>query len=406
MTSVLLATALLMGISHVSRAQSWESRSGGPLTTGVARIDVNRDGRQDLLITTGDGWHLVGPDVLHINRVSGMQFSGIALGDFDGDGTTDLLVTAGSEWRISRKCAGPFERLRGSDLQVATLAFGDFDGDGRTDVLRTTGEEWQVSSGGSGAWQRHRGSNLRLAGLAFGDFDGDGRTDAFRVTDRGWELSSQASRPWTVINALQHQLPLLRFADVDGDRKTDVVLPGLNRFSSGGSSALRALPREFARGNQFGDYDGDTRPDSFPRPFTGADVLQEVQRLSAGQTITAGWTNEIKSGGGRRIVAFGSNNKLTGWRIVDRSGRTLIEFIQPQEVPFAEKNPTAEKIQTCARELERCRVAAQLKPLPPSCFFGGPVGLLACVLDQIFTGPSFDDLIRTCLLEFERCLSA
>jgi hypothetical protein len=47
--------AVLLFCAHLASAQSWESRSGVATTVGVARIDLNGDGKKDMFTVSDNG---------------------------------------------------------------------------------------------------------------------------------------------------------------------------------------------------------------------------------------------------------------------------------------------------------------------------------------------------------------
>ncbi|QQP99447.1 FG-GAP repeat domain-containing protein [Lysobacter enzymogenes] len=185
---------------------------GLPLTSVVATLDFDGDGRRDLIYRPHDGM-TVGSSRLAWRRQLPQGGLGaeavlgafppwpsmtVALGDFNGDRRLDIATgsrQAGTSTVALRLADGSFAAPQpypafvvGSELQVA-----DFDGDGRTDVVSvqhpdSVGEDEDVlayqlqRNGGLSAPQwngaSHGLTQIRGAGvLAHGDFNGDGCRD-------------------------------------------------------------------------------------------------------------------------------------------------------------------------------------------------------------------------------------
>ena len=101
-------------------------------------------------------------------------------------------------------------------------------------------------------------------------------------------------------------------------------------------------------------------------------------------------------------MAFGANNRVTGWRLIGASGKTLVEYIEPQEIPLADNDPTQRKVDRCRDNLERCRIMAHLKPPPLGCF-ASPFHFAECLFALDTT---FEDELLACVAEFEKCVAA
>lgn len=193
---------------------------------GASAVDMDGDGKDDLLLTQGDGLRLFlnrSDPIQGLRFVEGTQawgLSGVAhpnvcLGlDFDGDGDTDLFV--GSFYGPNHLFENTGSTLRdvsaasglAQDDMTAVAAAADFDGDGRLDLYlgrfldaRTEvpatmlytrngapnrlyrglgGLRFEDVSAASGADDR----GLTL-GVAAGDIDGDGDVDLYLSNDYG-----------------------------------------------------------------------------------------------------------------------------------------------------------------------------------------------------------------------------
>jgi hypothetical protein len=175
--------------------------------TGIAVVDLNCDGKDDLLVpnlmsstvsalrSNGDGsFTLV--QTLSAAQV-GQSPSALAVADFDRDGVDDFAVTnmlapSGANVHLFRgNCSGPFAAFGGQMPQIGLLANSivarDFTGDQIVDLAVTSQNSNEVcllAGRGDGTMGRVGNSNscdrvsrMPIA-LAAGDFDADGRYDA------------------------------------------------------------------------------------------------------------------------------------------------------------------------------------------------------------------------------------
>ncbi|NGP54404.1 CRTAC1 family protein [Thioalkalivibrio sp. XN8] len=139
---------------------------------GVAWLDFDNDGDQDLLFVNSDTWPFARdpaaprPRALYLYRNDGTgRFSdvadeaglgaaafygqGVAVADFDADGWTDLFVTAVGENRLYRNLGGKFVDVSaaagvagGADTWSTSAGFFDHDGDGWLDLFVVNYVQW------------------------------------------------------------------------------------------------------------------------------------------------------------------------------------------------------------------------------------------------------------------------
>jgi enediyne biosynthesis protein E4 len=136
------------------------------LGPGVAFIDYNGDGWQDLFFTNGRDWpgqrrQTATPQLFRnnrngtfsdVSRASGlaveMHGMGSAVGDFDNDGDDDLFVSALGQSLLFRNNAGVFADvtkeagLFGPNEFSTSAAWVDYDKDGRLDLLVANYVQW------------------------------------------------------------------------------------------------------------------------------------------------------------------------------------------------------------------------------------------------------------------------
>ena len=217
---------------------------------GVAFLDYDGDGDQDLLLINSDRWPWrPGPPSrptsrLYRNLGSGtfedvtsragfdltLYGMGAAVGDYDGDGHLDAYVTALGRNRLMRNVGGSFVDVTDAagvageaDAWSTGAAFFDYDRDGDLDLFVCNYVQWSP--------EVDREVDYRLTGVgrAYGpptDFAGADnylfRNDGERFTDVSAESGIQVSNPATGLpggKALA-ALPV----DVNGDGWLDVAV--------------------------------------------------------------------------------------------------------------------------------------------------------------------------------------
>ena len=280
--------------------------------SGVAVLDYDRDGHEDLFV--GDGVRSIlykgdgtgrFTDVteaakLATSRDSGIPATGIAAGDVDGDGYPDLVVTnAFGPTRLFRNRGdGTFEeRTAESGIAVPenarSAAFADVDGDGDLDLfVAVTGDYYSQMPDPAFDAKDGRRNFLYLN-------DGHGRfTDA--TDSRGLGKDTR----WT-LSAL--------FQDYDQDGREDLLATndfGLkNLYRNEGASfvdvakAAGTQARAYGMSGAWADFDGDGRPDVYT---TGTDTqwyfLHEYPSIPVAffgrvfLSVAVKWCEEMASG--------------------------------------------------------------------------------------------------------------
>jgi hypothetical protein len=260
--------------------------------SGVAVLDYDRDGAEDLFVADGIRSILYANDGRgHFTDVTekaglakdathGIAATGVAAGDIDGDGYPDLFVTDafGPARLFHNRGDGTFEEWTDrSGISIPkdarTAAFADVDGDGDLDLfVCVTGDYYNqmpdppfdandgkpnhlyINDGhghftdASADWGVAKPPRWTLSSL-FADYDGDGRTDLFVTNDFG-------------LAQLYHN---------EGRRFADVTKRAGAEIRAYGMSAI------------WGDFDGDGRLDLYT---TGAETqwyfLHEYPSLPIG----------------------------------------------------------------------------------------------------------------------------
>jgi hypothetical protein len=140
------------------------------LGPGVAFIDYNGDGWQDLFFTNGKDWpgqrrrtstlelfrNNKNGTFTNVSGASGLAREvygmGSAVGDFDNDGDDDLFVSAVGQSLLFRNTRGVFEDvtaqagLSGHDEFSSSAAWLDYDKDGHLDLFVANYVQWTLQS--------------------------------------------------------------------------------------------------------------------------------------------------------------------------------------------------------------------------------------------------------------------
>lgn len=211
-------------------------------------VDVNRDGKLDVLVSSLPPLHGVGPLRSLVNSGTGVFTADTrifgdtlddcwAVAEFTGDGIPDLVRSSGSStWLHPGGATGGFGA--GSNVPIFGtpygLASGDVDGDGDRDLVA-------INSQGDAEVTRIAGGRLTppalgsftsgadtFGELLTGDFNGDGRDDVVRMVGTGIELNLGNGAGGF---ATGPQVPLQASAqawvvDDNGDAAKDVLLAG------------------------------------------------------------------------------------------------------------------------------------------------------------------------------------
>jgi hypothetical protein len=246
--------------------------------SGVAVLDYDRDGHEDLFVADGlrsilykgDG-HGRFEDVTERAGLSrsdgkGVAATGVAAADVDGDGFPDVVVTDafGPARLFHNKGDGAFEDWTdASGIKVPGLArsaaFADVDGDGDLDLLvAVTGDYWR-----------------QMPDPAFDAKDG--RRNVLYVND-GHGRFTDATVAWGLGGETRWTLSCL-FQDYDQDGREDILvtndfgLKNLYRNKKGSfedvAKSAGAQARAYGMSGAWADFDGDGRPDAYT---TGTDT--------------------------------------------------------------------------------------------------------------------------------------
>lgn len=336
-----------VGINHVSITNPSADTGGG-----LAWIDVNNDGHQDLFIPNPD----LGPSWLYINlgdgtftetaatanaQLAGFRSTGAAVGDVNGDGCDDLYVTSGANASV-----GPFNYAQknhlllnsfcttnrigftnatdsaglGTSITNSTVAsFGDIDNDGDLDLYVgnylpggnmsedpiACDENNLYLNDGTGKFTdiattvgvNNHGCTL---GTVFTDYDNDGDLDIFVTND----FSSAST------GTIRVDVP-------DGIyRNLGIGSNGLPNFELATDTNLTDAPN--GMGIAVGDYDGDFNLDYYVTSFSANQgAVQNVLHRNNGDGSFTDVTDLLGVGDRGGFPVEGGHNVLVtiGWGV-------------------------------------------------------------------------------------------
>ena len=241
--------------------------------SGVAVLDYDRDGAEDLFVADGvrsilyrnDGHgHFTDVTVaagLAKSESEGVAATGVAAGDVDGDGWPDLFLTDafGSAHLFRNKGDGTFEDFTAASgirlpKNARSAAFADVDGDGDLDLfVCITGDYW--------------------AQMPDPPFDANDASRNFLFINDGHGHFRDASAEWGIAKMTRWSLSCL-FADFDGDGRVDLLvtndfgLKNLYRNVDGKrfedvAKRANAEVRAYGMSGAWADFDGDGRLDVY-----------------------------------------------------------------------------------------------------------------------------------------------
>jgi len=281
--------------------------------SGVAVLDFDRDGFEDLFVADGvrsilyrnDG-HGRFADVteragLARSATEGIAATGVAAADVDGDGYPDLFVTNafGPARLFHNRGDGTFEETTAaSGIAVPgnarSAAFADVDGDGDLDLfVAVTGDYY--------------------AKMPDPPFDANDGLENFLYLNDGHGHFTDATKAWGLSGMTRWTLSAL-FQDYDQDGRVDLMatndfgLKNLYRNVDGRrfedvAKKTGTLARAYGMSGAWADFDGDGRPDVYT---TGTDTqwyfIHEYPSIPVGLAgrlflpFAIRWCEEMASG--------------------------------------------------------------------------------------------------------------
>lgn len=201
--------------------------------------DVDADGVDDLLLTTGATWWFSSMGEFPWTYLNTQTFRGdqVKVGELDATPGCDVIVQDSETWRLFSGGRGDGIMLGVFGVKLKDVAFGrfglpkpgiDFSGSEMLIFRRGNNGDWESGQlSRPNRWRLLRTTpspSLALSDLRFADFTGDGLTDVMALVNGYWAISeggTQGFKPWNP--GLSDALGGLYVADIDADRQYDVL---------------------------------------------------------------------------------------------------------------------------------------------------------------------------------------
>lgn len=304
--------------------------------SGVALLDLDRDGRLDLLFLNGRGsnrlyrntgrWKFADVTVAWGMRGDGYRM-GAATGDYNNDGLTDVYVTALGRNYLYRNTGSKFVET-GADAGVAAsgwsaaAAFLDYDRDGRLDLFVSRYLDWDYGKSrwcgegeGSPRAYCHPREFGRVPHLLYRNL-GNGRfedvSEAAGIASKpgkglGVKVEDVNADGWPDIVVANDSVAQQLFLNRMGKRfEETAVLSGIAYDEDGNPYA--------GMGIDVADIDGDAKPDVFVNALArqgyqiyGNQGGDRFENRSAASGLAR--ATDLRSGWGARLADFDND----GW---------------------------------------------------------------------------------------------
>ena len=332
--------------------------------SGVALLDIDRDGRLDIFLVNGrganhrllrNGGGLRFEDVTDRWNITSADYGmGVAVGDIDNDGRPDMYVTAVGRNYLYRNTGGKFVESAARAGVIASgwsaaAAFLDYDRDGRLDLFVSRYLDWDASRSrwcgeGAGAPRSYchprefgRVSHLLFRNRGDGTFeDVSKRTGIDQKPGKGLgvKIEDVNGDRWPDILVANDSVAQQVFLNISGKSFEEVALRSGIAYDDNGNTYA-------GMGIDAADVDGDSRADvvinALARQgywFYKSDGPARFSGVLLGMT-------EMRSGWGMRFADFDND----GWSdLVVAQGHVMdtIEWSDPavkyREPPLLAKN--------------------------------------------------------------------
>ncbi|HVN83466.1 MAG TPA: FG-GAP-like repeat-containing protein [Candidatus Binatia bacterium] len=283
--------------------------------TAVAVLDVNNDGRPDLLTANGGG--ITPPTLAELfgdgsGQFSGVELlattaaSGVAVADFNEDAVADAAITQPDARAIALYFGGGrSSRLVPIDREATGIATADLDGDDHVDLVAGSPSDVSILFGGSGDALFSQPIRVALDNppglLDIADVDHDGAPDVVVISSASpgqlTVLHNDHNRAFSPSSPVSLGTRVLSFAviDFDGDGNPDLALGDATRvltLRNNGDGSF-APPTSIVIGASVlalaaSDVDGDGDVDLVMATSTQGQGIVRLLTNDGGGTFTIG----------------------------------------------------------------------------------------------------------------------
>jgi len=240
---------------------------------------------------------------------SGNRIAGITVADINGDGKPDIITTNSSDNTfsvlINTSTTSVISFASKTDFTTGSTPGGiiasDFNGDGKPDLAIINSASTSTGNSNISVYMNTTTGGVTsfapkvdyltngATGITAGDLDGDGKPDLAFSNGSSFSVLRNISSSANIIfeprldfagaNSLGYSLVPIGLSDFDGDGRLDIIAGASiskNKSTTGNITFDAAASYTFPAGTDFGDLDGDGKPDIIS-PSQGNNLISIIR---------------------------------------------------------------------------------------------------------------------------------